>query len=332
MTNLLFDAMKTTVLILSLSTSVLGGVVHSGDEQTDLFDTLHHNAQDNEAMQNRRLNVKVDVCLDATKYFGWSDGNNFLRQNYECACSGDLSKDFTMKCEMRNYCFEDDDGINEKCISRTNIYDFHVDPDTGFIKELRGITTMDSYESGYDFSGNFTSVSSSACIQEVRSSFPEYVMGQVMEVCNEHCEAFLRKNNYSQERIVELCPVTILDGVQCNSHGRVSCRKMYGRRNQNETGADAMIYLSTPDCSNVYPCLKSSCQAYPQVDIAPQRRLLQYPKCGIAGEEEDKTLILLGDDDENVLGGPAKVVQNSAAYGSSVLISLTIGAIPFFGL
>jgi len=304
---------------------VIGGVIHSGDHD------VQQQIDARTGIQNRRLGVKVNVCLDATKYFGWSDGDNFLKLYHECECSGDLNKDFTMSCVMRNYCFsENEDGINEMCISRKNVYDFHVDPDTGFLKGLRSVVTTDLYESGFPFSGNFTSVSSSGCIQEVRSSFPDYGMGQVMEVCNENCEAFLRKNQYSQERITELCPVTYLDGVQCNSHGRVSCRKMFGRRKVNQTITNSMIYLSTPDCSNVYPCLTSSCQAYPQVDIAPQRRLLNYPKCSIAGDDGDKKgVIIVGDDNENLSGGPARVVQDSAAYGSSVLVPLVIAAVTF---
>jgi hypothetical protein len=59
---------------------------------------------------------------------------------------------------------------------------------------------------------------------------------------------------------------------------------------------------------------------------------LQYPKCSIAGDDGDKTLVLVGDDDGNILGGPAKVVQNSSAFGSSVLITLVIGAVAFLCL
>ena len=321
--------MKALTIALSLSSAAIGAATHGVDQQVDRFDD-HHMQQ-----SRRALNVKVDVCLDATNYFGWSDGDNFLRLYHECECFGDLSKDFRMECTMKSFCFSEDDGLSQKCITRKSIYDFHVDPESGYLQDIRSIISTDIYESGFPFSGNFTSVSSTGCIQEVRSSFPQFSIGQIIEVCNEHCPAFLEKNQYSQEQIQELCPVTFLDGKQCNSHGRDSCRKTHaGRHETVDSTLNPLMYLSTPDCSNVYPCLTSSCQAYPQVDTAPQRRLFSYPKCKIVSDEGDKTGIIFpaSDDDELGLGGPANLVEQSAAYHASAIFSCVIGIVALLWL
>lgn len=308
--------MKTLLFVLFLPTT--GGA----QRMEHLEDHLRNiDASTEEAIQNRRrLDMKVNVCVDAINYFGWDDGDNFLRLYHNCECSGDLKKDFLMKCEMKNHCFKDEDGIDEQCISRTNIYNFHVDSDSGSLKELRGVTTMDTYESGFLFGGNFTSISATGCINDVRNHFPDLGMGQIIEVCNENCEAFLSKNQYAQERIRELCPATFVDGVKCNSAGRVSCRK--------QKQDDPNIYLSTPDCSNVYPCLTSSCQGYPQVDTTPQRHLYNYPKCNMGVIPDDK--IPYNDSGKSV---PVKVI-GSSAFGSSALSPFiqAIAAISIFHL
>lgn len=242
---------------------------------------------------SRRLNI--NECLDATDYFDWDTtnaGENLLRLYYNCSCSGDFGSAFSMHCVLENHCFGGGDHINrgndgddsnvslaqdtnitEQCVTRSFTYDFLVDTETRELLDIPRFVASDVFESGFGFSGNFTGVNYNPCRIRLQQEYG-YGREDALSICNNRttCEAFFKDNpTLRADEIDYICPIVMVDGVECNAFNLVECADF-----DNETQTR---YIAMPDCSNVDPCLTSSCQAYPRVDTSPERFLFRYPKC-----------------------------------------------------
>ncbi|KAL3931438.1 MAG: hypothetical protein SGBAC_011310 [Bacillariaceae sp.] len=233
----------------------------------------------------RRLNQPVNECLDGSDWLNWdsvSNGVNLLRKYFECECTGDLASFFSMKCSMTNHCFfeptEDSDividrrGLLEKCVTRVGTYDFRVDPDTGIINELTRLAESDEFISGFNVTGTIENVNWIPC-SNILVNMYSMNRRDAYETCSERerCESFLSSENYASEQIEYICPVAKFNGLECQALNLAACADfdpLFG-----------ILYTKMPDCSNVIPCLTSSCQPYKRVNAAPQRNLFRYPEC-----------------------------------------------------
>ncbi|CAJ1937818.1 unnamed protein product [Cylindrotheca closterium] len=222
---------------------------------------------------SRRLNVVVNECLDATDYFSrFNNGENRLKLHYECTCSGDLGFKFTLQCELNDYCFlGGGDGTKEQCISRKNTFDFVVNSDTRVIADLTRNTQLTTYHSGFSFDGSFLTVGNNACVVELNFTY-NVPTEEAIDTCDNRChEFFIQNSNRTQDEIEYICPTVTYDNVACKSFRMVSCLSV------NDT--DEIRYFTMPDCSNVDPCLGTSCQPYPRIDTSPEAFLFRYPEC-----------------------------------------------------
>lgn len=234
---------------------------------------------------HRRLSEPVNECLDGSDWLNWasvSNGVNLLRKYFDCTCTGDLSSFFSMRCELKNYCFfenevydavvDDRRGVLEKCVTRIGTYDFRVDPDTRKIYELARLAESDEFISGFNVTGTIENVNWMPCGNSLVDRYnlsPREAYG----TCNdrERCESFLSDKDFTPEQIEYTCPIVKFNGVECKAFNLVACAEsdpLFGIR-----------YTSMPDCSNVLPCMTSSCQAYQRVNEAPERGLFRYPEC-----------------------------------------------------
>lgn len=241
--------------------------------------------------------IVVTECLDATDYFNWDStnaGENLLRLHYECTCSGDFGSAFSMVCVLDNHCFDnsaEEDVVSiaqnnnstvppvqiqpivEQCVSRSFSYDFVVDTTTGELFYIARFVSTDVFESGFGFEGNFTAVNYNPCRIELQLEH-DYEMEDAIATCNNRttCEAFFNANTtLTSTQIDYICPKVLYNGVECQEFNLLAC-EVYDTETQTR-------FVAMPDCSNVNPCLTSSCQAFPRIDTKPERFLFRYPEC-----------------------------------------------------
>ncbi|CAJ1962270.1 unnamed protein product [Cylindrotheca closterium] len=284
--------MKTTKTLKALSTlsflliPVASTIVEEEkwNQHTNKHDVVA--AMNNEELfrPHRRLNEPVNECLDGSDWLNWgsvSNGINLIRKYFECECTGDLASFFSMKCSLTNLCFfenEDSDvlsdrrGVLEKCVTRIGTYDFRVDPDTRIIYELSRLAESDEYISGFNVTGTMENVNWIPCSNSLVSVY-NMSRQEAYGTCSdrERCQSFLSSKDYTAEQIEYICPVAKFNGVECQGLNLAACADfdpIFGIR-----------YTSMPDCSNVIPCMTSSCQPYKRINAAPQRGLFRYPEC-----------------------------------------------------
>lgn len=232
----------------------------------------------------RRLSEPVVECLDGSDWLNWasvSNGVNLIRKYFDCECTGDLGSFFSMRCELKNYCFFDNKvsdavndrrGVLEKCVTRIGTYDFRVDPATRVIYDLARLAESDEFISGFNVTGTIENVNWFPCsntLVDLYSLNP----AEAFDTCNdrERCESFLSSRGYTSEQIEYTCPVVKFDGEECKAFNLAQCADF-----------DPVLgvrYTSMPDCSNVLPCMTSSCQPYVRVSEEPERGLFRYPEC-----------------------------------------------------
>mmetsp|Transcript_28776 Transcript_28776/g.69611 ORF Transcript_28776/g.69611 Transcript_28776/m.69611 type:complete len:364 (+) Transcript_28776:38-1129(+) len=235
---------------------------------------------------HRRLNQPVNECLDGSDWLNWgsvSNGVNLIRKYFECECKGDLASFFSMECSLTNFCFFDNEGSDtdavvdrrgllEKCVTRVGTYDFRVDPDTRIISELSRLAEADEFISGFNVTGTIENVNWIPCSNDLVNLY-SLTRREAYDTCSDRarCESFLSSKDYTAKQIEYICPVVKFNGVECQALNLAACADfdpLFGIR-----------YTSMPDCSNVVPCLKSSCQPYKRVNEAPERGLFRYPEC-----------------------------------------------------
>eukprot|EP00980_Cylindrotheca_fusiformis_P010943 scaffold2499_cov125-Cylindrotheca_fusiformis.AAC.34 len=230
---------------------------------------------------SRRLQqVQINKCIDATEWFPWDEennGENYLRLYHECGCSGDFRSSFNLLCVINNFCFVADDNDTEQCMTRTESFDFSVDPDSGYITTMNRHERVDSFLTNFPVTGNFTIVHPGPCA----NALSNYSLPDAVATCTNAtaCPLALATEDYTAEEIEYLCPFVSFNGMKCQAFNQYDCQNA-----TNET-----IYSLMPDCSNVNPCLTPSCQAYPVIEQNPSQRLYRYPQCSDDGGADDPT-------------------------------------------
>ncbi|CAJ1962256.1 unnamed protein product [Cylindrotheca closterium] len=319
------------LLLLSLCQSAIAAAVSSDGmynaaNQMFIVEEVENLAMMNQHHQERRLNVVVvNECLDATDYFAWDStnaGENLLRLYYECTCSGDFGSEFSMICVLDNHCFVggnggggDEDVIStaqntnltfpttEQCVTRSFTYDFTVDTFTGAISDISRFGSSDVFESGFGFTGNFTNVNYNPCRIALQLEY-DYTIQDAIATCNNRttCEAFFNENTTRTPLEIDyICPTVLYNDVECQAFNLLACADF------DETTQTR--YVAMPDCSNVNPCLTTSCQAYPRIDTAPERFLFRYPECE---KNED------ADDDDNE---PTNSTTTSPSLAPTIMVT-----------
>ena len=246
----------------------------------------------------------VAECLDATHFFGTrrTNGTNLLQEFYDCTCTGDFTKDFTLTCRLENYCFTpwqeenaspattaddttttttgntDAADADTICVNWRTMVDFEVQD--GRISTVTRDEYCIEYLSNGPISGRggpvgaeFCWTGGAACGLQLRdihgfSSEESNVICQNETMCPE----VLPTLNYTAAQVQNLCMYRTLGGVKCRSQPN-------SLSNCTRRTTDGILYLSTYDCSDVEPCLQSSCLQRPFIYTKPGQNMPYYYNC-----------------------------------------------------
>lgn len=236
----------------------------------------------NDQERQRRLEVEINECLDATEWFSTrsTGGVNILRTYYNCECTGDLSSYFQIACSLQDYCSTDDvnslhndDGSStEICLNHNVTYDFSVNTidGTSTIGQIQRGTTCVEYLQNGPLSGPLCFVNRNVCATLMKDEH-SYSTESSVAICNSRlfCEYTLPTLGYTDEDVKGLCPTMTLNGMDCNPGGFQQCGDV----------TSEVYYSSTPDCSNVEPCAKEYCMTKNRVEPTPRRTFLVFPEC-----------------------------------------------------
>jgi hypothetical protein len=243
--------------------------------QNNIFHMMDNDVE--EISNRRRLDddVKMNECLDATKFFStrFTNGTNVYKTHFDCQCSGDITSSFfILSCSLEDYCFMADDDITEQCFNRDDSFAFLVNPATATIISTRYEKYCLEYTKNGPVTGPLCRQGSSSCFYLMKDTHG-YTTKESIDICTDStmCQLELPQLGYTKQEVDDLCPYTTLNGVQCSSTGITAC---------GENDPDRIKFHTTmPDCSNVESCATSSCQTFDLVNSEPNRLYIKYPGC-----------------------------------------------------
>jgi len=221
-----------------------------------------------------------EKCYNATDFIPtrFTDGVNFLRDYYECSCTGDFDSLFTLSCALENYCLEKNG--TEQCITRKETFEFVVDSVSGEIEKMKKNYACVEYLSGSGpYSGPLCWVSSNPCAISLKNDHG-YAMTEASNICTDSsvCRSTLESLGYLAEEIENVCPFTTLNGKRCTTdvNKKGICKDGFFEG----TGRDAIHEIRMPDCSNVEPCATASCQQFKLWKESPKDGfIMRFPEC-----------------------------------------------------
>lgn len=281
------------------------GAINAIIQQKSLLPFQNKEADGN-SQNNRKLDVKINDCLDTADWFPTraTNGVNLFRTYFDCDCTGDLSSYYTFRCRLKNYCYTDIvDSTTERCINWNVTFDFSVDEGTGIINDIeRGYHCLDYLKTGP--SERLCYGDMNACAIRLKNDH-NFGTERSAEICRDTvvCPSMLvNELGYTKEGARELCPVITMGGKDCLAFKGGLC---------NSTVGNDWYYAATYDCSNIEPCAKSSCQQFARRHPGPERTVQVYPECIDSSQEtslEATTSPTIspretsGTDDPNILG------------------------------
>jgi hypothetical protein len=240
--------------------------------------------------------VVLETCVDATDLFSRaydrsSNGTNYLKTFFECACEGDFPSAFTVNCSRSNFCFtartNTEETQFEVCMKQVTIkHAIQVFPDEVNDGSLQYMLTKSTscyeYEKGGPTTnGKMCSHFNYDCISHLQER-NSLAFADATAICSsqDECRPLLQAVNFSREEATDLCPRRTLNDKLC---------KTYVGDYASESGPNGVYtaiceerfgnnFQLNPDCSNVESCAVPSCQRR-DLDSQGNGIVLVYPLC-----------------------------------------------------